>query len=259
MLCRLLALALLALSPSVCAAGEEVSPVERVSWSLDTDYPEISGVGKEILQRFPPTEYLYVGLGQSPTPVIRFLKNIDSRWVVNVPLSGLRGIVSEDSLTPVLRQGMYRHLDHYIPRRHVLGGRKLLVIDYSYSGESITHAGRIVTEYARDRGRNSEVHTLALTDFEERPETATQHNLVLGKRYGSLRHALQGCVYKEVSEYGAAMWSRIGEVAAHKLHSRREFALFGKLLGKKMAADRSLEQIPKSSAKRLGVPAQQRF
>jgi hypothetical protein len=135
------------------------------------DYAQARELTKIILERYPPDEYVYVGMGRSPTPITAMLKTLfGDDAAINVPLSNMatfspnpkqKGVFMGDdgelhSVGPPTRTqervyNLRHHLDQFIPPDEKLGGRKILLIDYANSGDSLVNGDREIREYLRER------------------------------------------------------------------------------------------------------------
>jgi hypothetical protein len=94
-------------------------------------YPRMRDAGLEILERFPPDKYYYVGLGRSPTGVMTFLELYGVSDLKTVPITDLTPQGSS-----VLNQRLKEYFRKYFPTEAELRGRKILLIDYILSGDS---------------------------------------------------------------------------------------------------------------------------
>jgi hypothetical protein len=124
-------------------------------------------LAKEILRRFPPREYFYIGLGRSPTPVIAYLSQLNretalleglDRIVINLPLSGFRPMLRslfsranphklEAALSKTQLSELHRHFDRFLPKISQLGLRKVLLIDYTQTARALIAAAEHLQEY----------------------------------------------------------------------------------------------------------------
>lgn len=150
-----LALALaLALAPSLASAAPRArvavrqpraalprpplsSVGEGVKLSLKLGHEELAStvaIGDEILDRYPPSEYLHVIVGRAPSLLHGYLQLIEPDSVVNLPLSGVR----DRRLTPAeiaeVSDVMARTVE---PARD---GRKIVLIGAVAGGNSLPEA-----------------------------------------------------------------------------------------------------------------------
>ena len=55
-----------------------------------TDYRELRSLALRIFEICPPGDCLYIGIGQSPTPLLALLESVTGEPTVNIPLSDVR-------------------------------------------------------------------------------------------------------------------------------------------------------------------------
>ncbi|MFJ9443427.1 hypothetical protein ACIRRH_16370 [Kitasatospora sp. NPDC101235] len=122
-----------------------------------------------VVEKYPPTEYFYLGLGRSPAGVVAYLHESD-HGAMSMPLSSFRprpqdpmavagwGLV--DGLgrpNPVPSERQLDHLKLAFDTElgsltaDVLRGRKVLMIDYVQGAQSLVAAQHYVQEYLRSR------------------------------------------------------------------------------------------------------------
>lgn len=125
------------------------------------EYSAIRNTALAILRKYPPSEYLYVGIGRSPTPVIAAIQAIlGTESARNVPFSNrfkdfdpdkpLTGGKIEENMHGILidhderimhdrkdRARFWEVFKKKLPKFADLGGKKILVIDFVASGASL--------------------------------------------------------------------------------------------------------------------------
>lgn len=110
-----------------------------------------------MLSDFPPSEFIYVALGASPTIIFAILEDLDPEIVtIDLPLSireESRDLVLTSQLRAYLRRAFSSTLRD--PRRYVL-------LDYAFSGKSLERATNLIRTYLRERGAHKAVEPLAL-------------------------------------------------------------------------------------------------
>jgi hypothetical protein len=120
---------------------------------LENDLLAIQRVARYILTTFPPDEYLYVGLGGSPTPVTAYLRVCGrNARVVDVPASALsQHLGGEDEIwdSEEARGRVIGHLDRYLGAE-LTRNTQLLIIDYS-TGTSLLVAEYLLRRYLEQR------------------------------------------------------------------------------------------------------------
>lgn len=123
------------------------------------NYDEVKTYMAGILKEYPVSEYYYLSLGRSPTPLIAFLHaagqegnlgNIGS----NLPLSKFShktaastGVGLAEKLSSAQLAELHTHFDRFVPTSEQLGGRKLLLIDFVATGRSLIGAADHLRQY----------------------------------------------------------------------------------------------------------------
>ena len=114
-----------------------------------------------------PQNIFVLGIGRSPGPFIAFEKAKNPRQASNLPLSDFRygiGKPPYGDLSPHQVQILFKHFDHFLPGISELNGKELLIIDYSFSGESVVAASRYLDRYFKARNRIQKVTAVAIVD-----------------------------------------------------------------------------------------------
>lgn len=186
----------------------------RAVFGTFNDFNEVARVSLELIEEYPPSEYFYVGVGRSPTPVMAFLNGvIDPEIFINVPLSGLaslawyREVDSENihDIYAIRSAHLKAHLKMFLPAADKLAGRRLLLIDFVASGSTLIEAGRQVRDFYDQSGEpNTTIESLALISSRtkystrEKLEIAQIHSLLIGDGF---HWKLRDRAYREFAEY----------------------------------------------------------
>lgn len=130
------------------------------------EYRSIRSIAEGILRTYPPSEYIYVGLGASPTGVMAYLEITQgSRQALQVPLSGTlrlhRIYHHNEPRTEQIDAILQRHFDLFLPESRV-GSKRILLIDAALSGFMLTFAGERIQQSLHRRGLNNPVEMLAM-------------------------------------------------------------------------------------------------
>ncbi len=133
------------------------------SW---TDYYGSRGLVKQIVKSFPPDQYIYIGVGGSPTPILALIEAaLGPQAVVHLPLRNTKAarVVSERSRVgrENFLANLSQHLKHFLPRS-VLGNKKILLIDYSATGGGLLDALEIVRSFIEERDPRRVVEAAAI-------------------------------------------------------------------------------------------------
>lgn len=140
----------------------------------EKEFESIEKVSNHILTHYPREQYIYVGIGRSPVPIIAYLQSENRTLVRNVPLSKFQygfGIASSE-LNPTEEATLFQHFDNYLPSNEEMGERnKILIIDFSSRATSIASAQFYLTKYIQShRCHLSLVDGLAICqDMDSKP------------------------------------------------------------------------------------------
>lgn len=115
---------------------------------------DIRTMADDILNRFPPTEYAYIGVGRSPSAIMAFLKALGLEQIFNVPLTGTRGA---NTLSDQDRTLLFEHFDIFAPNAARTHLRKIVLIDYVQSGKSALKALELFKDYYSSQPEKYEV------------------------------------------------------------------------------------------------------
>ena len=138
----------------------ERSSLPKLTISLK-EVEDIERIAKQILKKYPPEQYFYIGIGRSPAALMAFFED-ENIMYANVPLSDFRYRLKKDvvnkekgkksktyrPLNEYQKEMLFRHFDNYLPRSEsILAQKKLLIIDYASSGKSQIAAHEHIKKY----------------------------------------------------------------------------------------------------------------
>lgn len=110
--------------------------------------PEWEYVALRSNELAPFADHVYIGVGQSLSPLIALLQ---ARGVkaYNLPLSSFRFDIDgwPDMDNQLLIDYIFPHLDHFLPRPEVLNGRDIVVVDFAKTGATLFSARQAVSRY----------------------------------------------------------------------------------------------------------------
>lgn len=176
------------------------------------EFEELRDVSLEVLMKYPPSEYYYVTVGRSPGAIERVLEFYSPHSTIPVPISGVKGrpgVSSKSSppLSELEEQNLFQAWARLkVPTSEQLGGKKLLLIDYTQEAKGLISAYDYLGKYC---GKGCRLEALALPQmaFEKDPllphnrKRRTIHVLDM-KRRPILRVKLGSRQYKGFSTYG---------------------------------------------------------
>ncbi len=196
------------LAPRANAAGPELTTAE---------YANARDLAIEIMTKFPPEKYFYLGIGRSPFPVTALIEALRRGSTGTLPLSNVRsegavGFEIFDTFVPwnAYREELFAHFDRFVPSSLTLGNRKILMIDLAVSsGSGLTGAHGMLKAYLSERCWGCAVEGLALNYWYPRSTAgarvrqAGHEVIILNDRYPALAEALAYEKYKDYAPYGS--------------------------------------------------------
>jgi hypothetical protein len=111
----------------------------------------------EILRRYPPSRFFYLGLGRSPAPLIAYFQE-QSRIApdlgiktANLPIGGIKGVGSDHvQLRPFSsaeKRNLFAFFEDYLDTG-IYGAKTVLLIDFVESGSGLKVAERLLKKFA---------------------------------------------------------------------------------------------------------------
>lgn len=174
------------------------------------EFSQIRDIAEEVLDQFPPTEYFYVGLGRSPTPIIAYFHATGIQGARNLPLSGFRLYPpsenrdhSHQTLFVFWEGKILNHFRLFLPTLEELGDKKIILIDYAQFGESLSSARAYLNKYYDGLGRGDLVQAVALTGNSTKliPDLDDQYIINLNK-FNSVKFSMLFQFYEKYAEFG---------------------------------------------------------
>lgn len=109
----------------------------------------LKSIVSEIVKRFPHDQYLYVGVGRSPTPVIVLLEKMYKNSTLHFPASKLKWV--RPDFTDAEDNKIYKeHFDKFFNNKQLVkNNKKILLIDLIQSGMGLVHAKKFFEKYAK--------------------------------------------------------------------------------------------------------------
>lgn len=139
----------------------------------EDELKQVGMLARNIMKKYPPDQYHYLGLGKSPTPVMAFLQAYGERVnplvsATNMPLSKFghrmsgmssaeRRVISGNELNEEQRNRLWEHFDNFVPGPDELEGKSILLIDLVQSGKSLVATQRHLEQYLKERYHGSGV------------------------------------------------------------------------------------------------------
>ena len=208
------------------------------------EFEEIQSVSEEIMTKFPPNQYFYVGVGRSPTPFMAYIQAIDPTASVNIPISSFRARLTGASSSyhhPLSLEHEAKLNRHFMKLLNLeqIGNRKILLIDFSERGDTLISLNQYLSKYLRLTHKPNKVEMLALASPNNFDRIATNMRGTNNATVISLRErpllssklTLQR--YDPVAEYGAFhIWNP--DARTDDLKPNEEFIDFRKSISRKL-------------------------
>lgn len=162
-----------------------------------TDYRELRSLALRIFEICPPGDCLYIGIGQSPTPLLALLESVTGEPTVNIPLSDVRQLhdIADPDIRTAAIKGMRRHLAHHLSPED---NRKMLVTDFAATtAASLTFSFSAIKSFLP----KNQVYGFGMTAFG--PSDRNTSHLVLRQRQIALKPWLKhsGLFRRTISLY----------------------------------------------------------
>lgn len=136
------------------------------------EYDEIKSISLSVLRECPPKDCVVIGIGRSPTPILAFLQDLHEEKLenhaINIPLSSFRFStlpIPERYIMPLddsSEKKLFAHFDSLLTDSSRFAGKRVMLVDYTQSGESLFSAQKYFEKYFRSREVNVDVEPLAL-------------------------------------------------------------------------------------------------
>jgi len=119
----------------------------------------VKRIVKKIKRSYDVKQTVFVGLGQSPAAIIAMLQLQDLN-ALNLPLSSVtahpegKGRMNKP-LNKIQLENLFLHLDHFFPNLEQYQGKKIVFVDFMYSGKSISSILAYFPKYIEHRIPNA--------------------------------------------------------------------------------------------------------
>lgn len=221
----------------------------------DTEYQQVRDLVALILTKYPSDKWHYVFLGRSPTPLGRFLENVDPRLSSFVPYSGghLDGEVAKNKditawayriLNKTEEAKLMHHFERFFPSKEKLDGKNVLVVDYFIPeyNEGLPSFFSYLRKFLKDKNIN--VKGLGLLDIDSESKESIElygfkvDVIPYDERYSDVQFSMKKSAYEAVAPFGRFIPS---QDRSENLARRHAYELFGYRIFEKMKTDRQLK------------------
>lgn len=137
--------------------------LSSIAWGVEVNsylFEGIVAISNSIEKLCPSDECVVIGLGRSPTPLIAYLqlKRLEKKekleYAWNLPLSSFRhGSGGRPKLEGAYLEKLTQHFNIYFPNADELAGRRILLVDYGATGESLVGAALHLQDYLSARSK----------------------------------------------------------------------------------------------------------
>jgi hypothetical protein len=161
------------------AAGTQLP----ASWTItgnqyvsQSEYHDLRNGCMELLRRYPPDKYFFVGLGRDPAPVIAFLQNLgEKNLAVNLPGTSNIGCIGWKGSVNPGDQVVAQHIEAAIPEHILKGERQIVILDVTSTGKTPATFGPYLDTYLQARGNHKPVIRLAFSWSAQKGQTQYGH------------------------------------------------------------------------------------
>jgi hypothetical protein len=206
---------------------------KRVEVLEASQYADLRTGATQLLERFPPVDAAYVGVGRSSSAVHGFLEKLgtDSKYL---PADGLKKDLEEGTNLRELEQAFFTHFQLILPRAALQGKKRIVLHQRSDTGATLPLVKQFLESYLRAQGSNAAVEAVAFSASAGRKADVK----VIDTRQLPGLDALGD---KLVKSYALHPFHRIGtDQDLQRVTPSAEFQSFSAHLGQFMGADAQL-------------------
>lgn len=207
------------LAASAMKPKQAPRPPRDLSDISDSEFAAVRNIGSQIIEKYSNNDFVYVGIGRSPTPFMALFQAMGLESIVNLPLSAMRSHPStgvfqmltnysskfDMALTWSQRKRLFKHFHEFLPAPESLQGKKILLIDVATSGASLISAFEYVSLYYKSIAADVDVRALAIVEagtYSEHSPLLKQHSRLV-TNFGAYRSAYQNQSYDTLSAHGS--------------------------------------------------------
>jgi hypothetical protein len=128
-----------------------IAPERQARTLARTDFTEISRYGDILLRRYPADQFIIISVGRSPTPIVAYAEAKGGAEIYHLPLSGISYFTRAGRLPPDGSQ-LLHHLKNFLPAGTKVAQRKVVVLDYSISGQSLLDTFLYIKNFYTSQG-----------------------------------------------------------------------------------------------------------
>jgi hypothetical protein len=175
------------------------------------DFGAIEKVAAQVTELCPPADCFYIGVGRSPTPIVAMLQaKLGNSSAINLPLSSMEGFANGSTMrgsdAPVTLakteiERLNLHFDHFVPSESVLKGRRIMLVDFASTGESLNNTRTQLNNYLSANHRSTQVEAAAIPENEISINNLKSMKINVLKADSRLTERLIGHQYKNLAEY----------------------------------------------------------
>ncbi len=219
--------------------AREITPIsiQRSLWLPGADYAELSRILQYLVKEYPPDQYLYVGMGRSPTPLIALAKAaLGESRALSLPLSHIGNRIYFPSKEE--EDYMDKHFRHFLPTVKELKGRKILLIDFALNGRSIIEGLRQLRRYY---GTKAGVYALGMSGSEVTIKILTHMQITTIALSARLDQRYLRRVYSPYAEF-ERFFTNIPSSRYEAPERREQFDQLKNAMARRMILDLGLRQ-----------------
>lgn len=237
----------------VPAQAQQAQAEELIS---QYEYESLREIVIRLLRQCPPQNCVYVGLGASPTPLLAIIEGLyGEQATVHLPASRLHGeynasrFMRTDYGEPRFERVFARHFAHFLPNEKI-AGKKILLVDYANSGQSLTLVTKLLRRWLRKTGKKVPVRSVGLIGKEElrmnlkfkgissiKLNPTMQHHLIQ-HGYDKFRKYEQWFVTANMKKYQPPKISRVESIDGHY-----DYKMLAAFMRQKVVADTDLQRL----------------
>lgn len=166
-----------------------------------SEYKALKRMTEEIKSYCPPSDCIYIGVGRSPTPLIAILESDNENKTIHLPLTYGREFKDEGrDITPNERKRLFKHFETFIPIDSDFKKKRILLIDFTLTGEGLNSANEHLNEWINSKKLNFNLSQFAI-DLIGDDDTPTRKYISLSDDFSEISEQFVLKKYSQYSRY----------------------------------------------------------
>ncbi len=150
---------------------------KRYQFFDHNEFQILNEITRHIVKKYPLSDYEYLAIGRSPTPLVALIESQLGQEIRQLPISAFRSHKNKNIVT--MSAGMYfqfqnklidgvwkklfYHFTRFLPHPQKLKSKKILLIDFVFTGVSILAVKSYIEKYYEQINRPQKIEIFGLT------------------------------------------------------------------------------------------------